>query len=192
MDQAWLPRGPGIDPLVGALADLDATRVTATSAAFLKAALSYAGASATTGDPDICAHLFGVCRALQAEHLDARGIACLFDVEPGPLPKRACQVLGLIVSALIMDAAEHALAGVGDKTIAVTLRRRGTAWACSVSHSGGRINQTGGRPWRALADTLAAELPGDLRSQASNRGTITALVFAAERTCAAALSSSCA
>src|SRR5260221_9404181 len=93
-----------------------------TPAAFLRATAS--GANASDADPDICAHLFRLCRTLQAEHLDAGGITCVFDVEAGRLPRRVCDTLGLIVTALILDAAEHALANIGDKTIAITLRRR--------------------------------------------------------------------
>jgi two-component sensor histidine kinase len=191
MDQIRPSRGGhGSEPNPGAPAEFAAT---ATRAAFLQAVLSYATASASAGDPDVCAHLFGLCRTLQIEHLDAYGINCLFDVEPGRLPQRACHVLGLIVSALIMDAAAHALAGVDDKTIAVSLRRRGAIWAGSVSHSGGRVNRQAGRgPWRAVADALAAELPADLRSQVSHHGTITALVFDPQRSGAAPLTSACA
>src|SRR5258706_15967524 len=74
-----------------------------TPAAFLRATAS--GSSASDADPDICAHLFRLCRTLQAEHLDAGGINCVFDVEAGRLPRRVCDLLGLIVTALVLDAA---------------------------------------------------------------------------------------
>src|SRR5258708_39280314 len=53
-------------------------------------------------DADICAHLFRLCSALQADHLDAHGIACLFDVEPGRLPRPGCDTPDLIVTALTL------------------------------------------------------------------------------------------
>src|SRR5271155_4742542 len=82
---------------------------------FLRRALSGGAATGTDENPDVCAHLFCLCRTFQAECLDPRGIDCLIDIEPGRLPKRVCDVLGWIVGALIMDAAEHAIAGVGGK-----------------------------------------------------------------------------
>jgi hypothetical protein len=141
-----------------------------------------AAASAIDTDPDVCAHLFGICRILQAEHLEARGIACSFDVEPGRLPKPICDGIGQLVRALIMDAAEHALTGVGDKTIAVSLHRRGTLWVCSIAHSGGRVTRSAGpRSWRAIAETHAAELKASFRTRSTHQGTITAVLIALDR-----------
>ena len=149
-------------------------------AAFLRA--TFSRVSANDADPDICAHLFRLCRTLQAEHLDACGINCVFDVDAGRLPRRVCDTLGLIVTALIMDAADHALAGIAEKTIAITLRRRGALWACSVAHSGGRVKRAvGRRSWLSIAEGLAAELGATYRSEATNGYTITAIVFAVDR-----------
>lgn len=74
-------------------------------------------ASGADAASDICAHLCQLRRTLQADHMDARGIDCRFDIEPGRLPKPVCESLGLAIRALILDAAEHAPAGLGDKTI---------------------------------------------------------------------------
>jgi len=130
-------------------------------------------------DTDVCAHLFGLCRALQADYLDARGIGCSFDVEPGRLPKPVCNSIGSIVRALVMDAAEHVLTGVGDKTVAVSLHRRGAMWVCSIAHSGSRVNRTAGpRSWRATAEMHAAELKASFKTRSSDLGTVTAVFFA--------------
>jgi two-component sensor histidine kinase len=123
--------------------------------------------------------------------LDARGIGCSFDVEPGLLPRPVCDALGLVVRALIMDAAEHALTGVGDKTIAVALHRRRAIWACSVAHTGTRLNRAAGpRSWRAIAEAHAAELNANFRTQSNNQGTITAVCFAVDRNSAPAKAAS--
>jgi len=139
-------------------------------------------ASGADAASDICAHLCQLRRTLQADHMDARGIDCRFDIEPGRLPKPVCESLGLAIRALILDAAEHAPAGLGDKTIAVTLRRRSAIWACSVAHSGSSASRAAGpRSWLAIAEAHAAALQADFRTTSSNRGTITAILFAADR-----------
>ncbi len=152
-------------------------------AAFLQRVLWVSAATGTDEDPDICAHLFRLCRTFQAEYLDPRGIDCLIDIEPGRLSKRVCDVLGWIVGALIMDAAEHAIAGVGDKRIAVTLRRRGAIWTCVVAQSGIRLKRAAGpRSWLALAESLAAELNGNYGRRASHQGAIDVIDFAVDGT----------
>jgi hypothetical protein len=139
-------------------------------------------ASSADAGSDICAHLFQLCRSLQAEHLDARGMACSFDVEPGLLPQPVCDGLGLIVRALIMDAIEHALTGVGEKSVAVALHRRRAIWACSVAHTGARVNRPAGpRSWRAIAEAHAADLKANFKIRSSSQGTITAICFAVDR-----------
>jgi hypothetical protein len=141
-----------------------------------------AGNRTDTGS-DICAHLFQLCRTLKVEHLDPRGIACSFDVEPGMLPQPVCDRLGLIVRALVMDAADHAVTGIGDKTIAVTLHRRRAIWACSIAHSGSRVNRAvGPDSWRAIAEAHAVDLKAKFRTWSENGGTITAVCFAIDRT----------
>lgn len=82
-----------------------------------------------------------------------------------------------------MDAAEHVITGVGDKTIAVTLQRRRALWACSVAHSGSGVNRAAGpQSWRAIAEAHAVDLKAKFRTRSKDGGTITAVCFAIDRT----------
>jgi hypothetical protein len=118
-----------------------------------------------------------------SEQLAARRITCLFDVDPGRLPKRICDTLGRIVEALMMGTAERALAGIGDKRIVVTLRRRGVMWICAIEHVGDRQARAVVKPhsWLAVADAQAATLEARCRRQPSDRGMITTVAFVVGR-----------
>jgi hypothetical protein len=111
---------------------------------------------------DACKYLFRLCRQLNDDYLQPRGIVCLFDVEGGWLPGKTCRMVGMIIAALVIDIAENSRPNSKAGTVTISLHRWGTVWACSVSDNGicaavsPRAQQS--EIIRQLAQTLKARL----------------------------------
>ena len=113
---------------------------------------------ARESEVDACLYLFGLCKELQATHLDRRGIDCLIDGgNIGRLPEIVCRMLGLMVGELVRDASECRIA---PRTLTLTLHRRGDICLCTIS--GQRVTDPHAGPQLGLkrAQQLAAELDG--------------------------------
>jgi hypothetical protein len=108
--------------------------------------------AAEPSEIDADLYLFALCKHLQSICLDRHGIGCIFDADgAGRLPEAICRMLGAMVCELINDAGECTYNQTAERTVRVTLRRRGTACLCTVS--------------RWCGDSCACKKPGLRRAR---------------------------
>ncbi len=126
---------------------------------------------------DACSYLFKLCKRLDSDFLQQRGIACEFDVSGGWLPGATCRTVGLMVAALVIDLAARARVRPKHGLITISLHRWGDIWACSVSDSG--IYAVRPHPSRPpeIVQRLARSLNARLRHQPTEDGGMTAFMF---------------
>jgi hypothetical protein len=102
-------------------------------------------------------YLFALCAHLQSICLDRHGIGCILDADgAGRLPEAVCRILGAMVCELINDAGVCTCNQTAERTVRVTLRRRGTACLCTVSRCSDSCPCEKPGLWRARE--LASEL----------------------------------
>lgn len=125
---------------------------------------------------DACAYLFRACRDLERTYRD-RGIDWLFDVEPAKLPTTVAHTIALMVRAVIDDVIEGASSRPNGGSVAITLQRRGTAYAAVIADRG--LRDYGRQSDRDLASVrrLAARLGGDCRIRATSDCRLVIVVF---------------
>lgn len=137
--------------------------------------------SATRGDNaprDVCAVLFEVCRSLQKEILDTRGITCFFDVDGGALPLWQCNAIGGILRKLFHKICSRAHDGAGGGRITVALHHTGQVWILGVTDKNIRAFK-----WEeqlaedSLVKELAGCLNGTYRTQTTAQGATSAVLF---------------
>ena len=126
---------------------------------------------------DACRYLFKLCKRLDKDYLQERGIAFMFDVNSGLLPETACRTVGLMVAAIVIDVIGRSRIRPTKGAITVALRRQGAIWACSVSDSGIYAVRSHPPNPPAIVRQLARRLNAHLVHEATEDGATTAFMF---------------
>ena len=126
---------------------------------------------------DACRYLFKLCKQLDADYLQERGITFMFDVNGGLLSGPACRTVGIMVAALVIDISGRSRARPTNGTITVKLHRRGVIWACSVADSGIYAVRSHPSNPPAIVRQLGRRLNAHLVHEATEDGATTAFMF---------------
>jgi hypothetical protein len=126
---------------------------------------------------DACRYLFKLCKRLDDDYLEKRGITLMFDVDGGTLPGPACRTAGLIVAVLVIDITGRSRVRPTTGTITVKMHRRGTMWACSVSDSGIYAVRSHPSNPPPIVRQLARRLNARLVHEPAEDGATTAFMF---------------
>jgi two-component sensor histidine kinase len=81
-----------------------------------------------------------LCKALSAAILEPIGVRCEVGVDAGELPGQHCELLGLVIAELVMNAANHAFHERNDGLVRVELTREADSWLCIVSDNGNGVS----------------------------------------------------
>jgi hypothetical protein len=116
---------------------------------------------ATPTEIDAGLFMLALCGYLQTTYLDRRGIDCFLDaVGTGRLPEMVCRMLDLMVRELVKDVSERLPNETARRTVAVTLRRRGTICLCTIAAHGLTNSSEDAQPGLQRVRQLATDLHG--------------------------------
>ena len=130
------------------------------------------------GTVDSCAYLFQACRDLQ-HACAAHGLEILFDVEPTKLPAATCDVIVLMLRAVVDDVIASSRSVLPGSSVTLELRHRGDIHALMIADRGFR-SYAGGCTFAPLPiEMLAARLKAEWRVSATADRRIIAVAFGA-------------
>jgi two-component sensor histidine kinase len=125
---------------------------------------------------DVSEYLRKVCEASRRSKLDAKGIDLLVTGETVEIEADRCWHLGLIVSELVTNAAQHAFKEHGG-LIRVELRAATPSLECRVIDNGiGTANVQAGRGLKILS-ALARRIDGTIEQKSGPQGTTSIVLF---------------
>jgi two-component sensor histidine kinase len=112
-----------------------------------------------------------LCDALSEALLKPLGVRCEMFADAVELPVEQCELLGLVIAELIMNAAKHAFHGRNDGLARVELFNRTDSWVCVVSDNGvGAATESLGVGSKILKELVRA-LGGKLARRSGRSGT---------------------
>jgi hypothetical protein len=132
------------------------------------------------GTVDACTYLFRACRALQAVR-DDLGLELLFDVEPVRLPAATCDIIVLMVRAVIDDLIPPSRSAPSGSPVSLTLRRLGDTCAVMIEDRGFRTYRGGYISAPPSVEMLASHANGRWRVSATADHRAIGIVFGGAR-----------
>jgi two-component sensor histidine kinase len=125
---------------------------------------------------DVAVYLRQLCRAITRARLGGRGIELVLVEHPFQMSSERCWRVGLIVSELITNAANHAFAGRGG-VIRVEIAPAGSLFECRVTDDGA-ASENHHRPGHRLRiiEALADSLGGTINHHFGPTGTSATLI----------------
>jgi two-component sensor histidine kinase len=121
-------------------------------------------------------HIEQLCQSLGAAFLAPLGIRCEVFVDDGLYSSEHCELLALVITELVTNAAKHAFRRRDDALIRIDFTRDGPSWACVVSDNGvGSVAMSPGIGSRVLQPLLRA-LNATLARKSNRIGTSVAII----------------
>lgn len=118
-----------------------------------------------------------LCALLSKSILVPLGLHCEVSIDKTPLRAEQCELLGLAVAELVLNAAKHAFPGKTSGCVRVDILERDACWCCTVSDNGiGRWRRTPGSGSQ-ITDSLVDALGGQLAIRAGPGGTAVSITF---------------
>ncbi len=122
-----------------------------------------------------------LCEALVEAVLKPLGVRCEVSADDGIYPSEHCELLGLIITELAINAAKHAFRGRGDGLVRVEFINNTDSWICVVSDNGsGSPAMSSGAGSRILEPMLRA-LDASLVRKSGSAGTSVAVTGKVQR-----------
>ena len=118
-----------------------------------------------------------LCAVLSRSILAPRGLQCELSVDTATMCAEECELLGLAVSELVLNAAKHAFSGRISGCVRIEIFEQESLWYCIVSDNGtgmrGRCMGSGS----LIMDSLVSGLGGQLVRNTGPQGTTIAITF---------------
>ena len=124
-------------------------------------------------------HFERLCKALSQAILNPLGIHCKVAVDAGEIAQERFQILGLIVTELVTNAAKHAFLNRDEGLVQIELVNKFESWTCAVSDDGcsdDTISSCSGNGSRIIQHLVEA-LNGHFVANTTNKGTRAVLTF---------------
>ena len=118
-----------------------------------------------------------LCAVLSRSILAPLGLQCEVSVDKAPMCAEECELLGLAVSELVLNAAKHAFSERISGSVRIEIFEQESLWFCIVSDNGtgmrGRCMGSGS----LIMDSLVSALGGQLVRKTGPEGTAIAITF---------------
>lgn len=121
-----------------------------------------------------------LCRSLSVAILEPIGVRCEVTVDTGALPGARCELLGLVISELVMNAAKHAFQKHDDGVVRVRLVLKDQSWICIVSDNGAVTSPTPQGAGTKITAQLTRMLGGSFLKKSGCHGTSVVVVVPLE------------
>jgi two-component sensor histidine kinase len=112
-----------------------------------------------------------LCKALSAAILGPLGVRCEVSADAGDLPCERCELLGLVIAELVVNAAKHAFDERVDCRIRVEFVRKLDSWLCVVSDNGDGSNVGSPGAGSGIVNQLVRALGGTFATRSGRNGT---------------------
>jgi two-component sensor histidine kinase len=117
-----------------------------------------------------------LCKTLSDAILEPQGLRCEVHVDAGVLSSDRCELLGLVITELVTNAAKHAFFNRVDGLVRVDAIRKNGAWVCTVSDNGeANITAARGGVGSEIIGQLVRTLGGHFVTRSCRGGTSVAV-----------------
>jgi two-component sensor histidine kinase len=118
-----------------------------------------------------------LCGVLSRSILAPLGLQCEAFIDKAHMPAAKCELLGLAITELVLNAAKHAFPGNGFGRVRTEVLARKNHWCCTVSDNGtGLCNEFNGSGSHIIAGLVEA-LGGQLAVRTGPGGTAVSIIF---------------
>jgi two-component sensor histidine kinase len=118
-----------------------------------------------------------LCGVLSRSILAPLGLQCEAFIARADMPAAKCELLGLVITELVLNAAKHAFPGTSHGRVHTEILERNNRWYCTVSDNGiGIRNEFNGSGSHIIASLVDA-LEGQLAIRTGPEGTSVSVIF---------------
>ncbi len=118
-----------------------------------------------------------LCAVLTGSILAPLGLHCEVSVGKTPMCADECELLGLVVSELVVNAAKHAFSERVSGCVRIEIFEKESLWYCIVSDNGTGIRGKCTGSGSQIVDSLVSALGGQLIRNSGSEGTVIAITF---------------
>jgi two-component sensor histidine kinase len=123
-------------------------------------------------------HYFqSLCALLSKSILSPLGLHCEVLVDKAPMRAEKCELLGLAITELVLNAAKHAFPGKSSGRVRIEVVMRDDRWYCTVSDNGIGIWKMSSGSGSQITDGLVDALEGQLTVCTGRNGTAVSITF---------------
>ena len=123
-------------------------------------------------------HYFqSLCALLSKSILSPLGLHCAVSVDKAPMRAEKCELLGLAITELVLNAAKHAFPGKTSGCVRIELVKLDGHWYCTVSDNGIGIWKMSSGSGSIIIDGLVDALGGQLTVCTGPDGTVISIAF---------------
>jgi two-component sensor histidine kinase len=134
--------------------------------------------SAGNGEIPAEAYFQALGAVLSRSVLAPLGLHCETFVDKGCLSSGKCELLGVAIAELVINAAKHAFPDDSCGLVRIELLARDARWCCTVSDNGAGMHNISRGSGSKIIDCLVEALDGQLAIRTGSDGTAISIVFA--------------
>ena len=112
-----------------------------------------------------------LCKALSEAVLEPLGVHCEVSADVGELSGERCELLGLVIAELVINASKHAFRERQDSQIRVEVIQKANSWLCVVSDDGDGLNAGLLGVGSKILNQLVQTLGGKVARKSGHNGT---------------------
>jgi two-component sensor histidine kinase len=112
-----------------------------------------------------------LCKSLSEALLEPLGVRCEVSADKGDLSGERCELLGLVIAELVINATKHAFAEGMEGRIRVDLVRKVDSWLCVVSDNGNGSKARMPGVGSKIVSQLVRALGGNFSTKSGRNGT---------------------
>jgi two-component sensor histidine kinase len=118
-----------------------------------------------------------LCSLLSKSILAPLGLHCEVLVDKAPMQAEKCELLGLVITELVLNAAKHAFPRNISGRVRIELVEQDAHWYCTVSDNGIGISTMSSRSGSQITDSLVDALGGQLAVCSGPDGTAVSITL---------------
>jgi two-component sensor histidine kinase len=118
-----------------------------------------------------------LCKALSKALLEPLGVRCEVSADTGDLSGERCELLGLVIAELVINATKHAFGEGTEGRIRVDLARKVDSWLCVVSDNGNGSKAGTPGVGSKIVNQLVRALGGGFSTKSGRNGTTVMVIF---------------
>jgi two-component sensor histidine kinase len=126
---------------------------------------------AATGRTSVKYYVENLCQALSEAILGPLGVSCEVSADTGDLSGGRCELLGLVIAELVINAAKHAFDERVEARIRVEFVRKLDSWFCVISDNGDGSNVGSPGAGLEIVNQLVRALGGTFATKSGRNGT---------------------
>jgi two-component sensor histidine kinase len=118
-----------------------------------------------------------LCALLSRSVLAPLGLHCEAFVDKTPMLTEKCELLGLAITELVLNAAKHAFPGDICGRVRIEILEQNAHWCCTVSDNGAGMQKGSHGSGSQITNSLVEALDGQLNIRTGPEGTAVSIVF---------------